>query len=277
MNRIQAIAIIASLAIHASLIGTMRGYKWTNRVVPIPQIQKKEEVAIEFVDVPDTAKESKVKKDSKVISDKTVEAKDRLKEKIKDGKAKAKVLDKSKQIAKKSAESVNSVPPQPQPQPQPKMPESMGPNKIEQPEMPQVPAQQPSKVEYDIVNIPEVSESIFNAPEEGPLSFEVQAHKIGPYFKQIKRSIERYWLSYLVFKYQNRAPQASEAVVRFKILPSGEVANVTVLEFYGDTLFRDFSVASIVNTAPFPPLPSDLKEELKKEGGLDIVFTFTYK
>lgn len=277
MNKIRIAAVIMSIGIHAGLVGAFNGHRFAGNLVPVLPVQKKDEVSLEFVEVPETQEESKVKKDTKVISDKTVEAKDRLKDKIKDSKSRAKEVDKGKQIPKRSSEAVRPVMPQPVPQPEPKLPDMMGPSPEKQEVVPQIPVKQTPRVEFDVINIPEITDSIFSAPEEGPLSFEAQAHKIGPYFKKIKRDIERYWISYLIFKYQNTAPQESEVAVKFKILKNGDVQGVTVLEYSGDPLFRDFSVASIVNTAPFPPLPENLKEDIEKEGGLDIVFTFKYR
>lgn len=293
MNRIAAICLMVSIAIHASLIGVLSGSKWIGRLAPIIPVQQKGEVSLEFVEVPETTSESKVKKEARTISDKTVEAKDTIKDKIKDKMARTKEVYKGKQIAKASPQSIIHSPqsivhsPQiPQQMPQQAVPMSQPQAEIPKPQIfspripipsPQPPAEKVPRVEYDVINIPEVSESIFSAPEEGPLAFETQAHKIGPYFKQIKKRIERYWLSYLVFRYQNNAPQESETVVSFKILFSGEITEVNILEYFGDELFKDFCVASIVNTAPYPPLPENIKDEFKKEGGLKIVFTFRYR
>ncbi len=284
MNKIHIASILLSVSIHASLIGAFDGQKMGIRAIqPPPQLKNKpEDVSFEFVEIPDSVPSTKeINKESKVISDKSVKAKDNSKkEEAREHKARAKDIYKSKQIAKVSMPSVQPAPPKPvvQEVQKQKLPDSEGMKKPEQQTPPDTPSPQlPKKVEYDIVNLPEVSESIFSAPDTGPLSFEAQAHKIGPYFKEVKRRIEKYWMSYLLFKYQNSAPQESETVVKFKILPSGEVTAVTVVEYSGDVLFRDFSVASITNTSPFPPLPENLKEELKKEGGLDIIFTFRYR
>lgn len=275
MNRIRIISLGISIFIHTSLLGVMSGSGWIGRWVPVLPVQKKSEIALEFVEVPEEIEEAKTKKKTKVISDKTVEAKDRVKEKPKDKKARTKEVSKGKQIAKRTLESPKVIPPQPIPSPE--VDDKYGGVLGKEKSAPQVPMSKLPKVEYDIINIPEVSESIFSTSSEGPLTFETQAHKIGPYFKQVKRRIENYWLSYLVFKYQNTAPEESEAVVSFKILPTGEVNSVSVLEYSGDKLFRDFCVASITNTSPFQPLPENLEEEFKKEGGLDIVFTFRYR
>lgn len=264
MNKIRNISLGISLFIHTSLIGVMNSAGWIGKWMPSIPIRQKSEVALEFVEVPEESQDSKDEKKTKVISDKTVEAKDKIEEEVKERKARAKEVAKGKQIAKASLQPLQSVP---------EMPDKFG----DQPSIPQIPMPERPKVEYDIINIPEVSESIFSTPSEGPLTFETQVHKIGPYFKQIKKKIENYWLRYLIFRYQNTAPQESEVVVSFKILPSGEVTEVKILEYSGDELFRDFCVASITNTAPFPPLPEKLEEELKKEGGLNIVFTFRYR
>lgn len=264
MNKIRNISLGISIFIHTSIIGIMNGSGWIGKWMPSIPIKQKTEVALEFVEIPEEIPESKAKKETKVISDRTVEAKDMVEEESKDRKARTKEVAKGKQIVKISPKL---------PLPVPTIPDKFG----DQPSIPQMPMPEPPRVEYDIINIPEVSESIFSTPSEGPLTFETRAHKIGPYFKQIKKKIENYWLRYLIFRYQNTAPQESEVVVSFKILSNGEVAGVSILEYSGDELFRDFCVASITNTAPFPPLPENLEEELKKEGGLSIVFTFRYR
>jgi len=348
MNKIRGLCIGLSLLAHVSLVGALNNTAWMKKLIPVMPmpvpVQKAHDMEVEFVDTPDNAEGAKeVTKNSKVISDKSVKAKDSAKEQIKEGKAKAKILDKVKQLDKNapsspSQPSVKPVPPSlpaAQLMPEEELPKKVEPVKPELPKKkvsaPNVPAenvvlkesqvsesekrkeekppdvvrvptmvpeqtpiqrplqkpqeamksipQQPQKptVEYDIVNLPEVSESIFSSPNEGDFSIEAQEHKIGPYFKKIKKQIEAYWLRYLFFKYQNTAPKVSEVVVSFKILPSGELGSVKVLEFSGDPLFRDFCVAAVTNNAPFDPLPENIKEEYKKDGGLDVVFTFKYQ
>lgn len=275
MSKIRYFSIGISIIIHTSLAGVMSSTGWIGKWLPSIPLKQKSGLALEFVEIPEEVVESKFKKDTKVISDKSVDVKDKIKEDVRKGKAKTKEVTKGKQIARTSLQSPVSSPQAPTPTPQ--VQDKSGGIEGDRPSMPQMPKPEQPKVEYDIINIPEVSESIFSTPYEGPLTFETQAHKIGPYFKQIKKKIENYWLRYLVFRYQNNAPQESEAVVSFKILPNGEVTGVKILEYSGDGLFRDFCVASITNTAPFPPLPENLEEELKKEGGLSIVFTFRYR
>lgn len=271
----RLISLTMSILIHASLAGLTSNSGWMGKLLPVVPIQKKSGLALEFVEVPEETAEDKIKKESKVISDKTVKAKDMIKEVVKEQKTRTKVVSKGKQIAKKSQRPLLA---NNQPALVPPLPLQSSNLGEKQPVTPEVPSPEPpKKIEYDIINIPSVSESIFSAPLEGPISFETQAHKIGPYFKQVKKKIENYWLRYLIFKYQNTAPQESEAVVSFKILSSGQVENVSLLEHSGDELFKDFCIASIVNTAPFPPLPLNLKDEIKKEGGLSIVFTFRYR
>lgn len=273
MNRIRNISLAVSVFVHTSLIGFMNSSGWMGKWFPSIPVREKSEVSLQFVEIPEEIPESKIEKDTKVISDKTREAKDKIEGEVKDKKAKAKEAAKGKQIAK------NTLSPEPA-SPMPPLPVLQVPDKaggMEDIRPLESKPEPEKKIEYEIINIPEVSESIFSTEDEGPLTFDTKAHKIGPYFKEVKGRIENYWLRYLIFRYQNTAPEESEAVVSFKILPNGDVSEVSVLEYSGDELFRDFCVASVTSTSPFSPLPENLLLELKKEGGLNIVFTFRYR
>lgn len=271
MNRIRVISLGISLFIHTTVIGVMSGSGWVARwVSPIP-IKKEDRFVLEFVEVPEEVQEIKTQKDIKTISDKTVSAKDMIKERIKEMEARRKHVSKGKQIAKASLQIQDSVP-----QTVSKPIDVTGRGEVFQ-QRPVVEGAKPPEIGYDVINLPSVSESIFSTPEEGPLTFEAKAHKVGPYFKKVKQRIEKYWLSYLVFRYQNISPQENEVIISFKILPTGEVTDVNVLEYCGDELFKEFCVAAIVNTSPFPPLPDNLEKDLEEEGGLNIVFTFRYR
>ena len=295
MNRTRAICLGVSLLIHGSFIGAMNyGGMLTQWLQPLPAPKQEDKLMLEFVEVPESALDTEIIEETNVISDKTTEAKDLTEDALEDNKAKSKREDDLKQMPKEEFKDFKEAPEKPKKQAEPEtkpepeaipVEEAIAPEQKqkevkkeeETPSEPQMALQQQKKFEYEIVNLPEVSESIYSTGQKGQLTFQTKAHKIGHYFKDIKKKIEKYWLSYLVFKYKNRSPQMSETMVSFKILPNGEVTEVEVLEHEGDTLFKDFCMASVTNTAPFPPLPDDLWEEVQDEGGLNIVFTFSYK
>ena len=271
---------------HMSLIGIMSGGGWLQKwMLPLPvPVPLEKKINLEFVEVPEQAPETEEEKETNVISDKSVSAKDKSTEKIKEQESRSREAEEGKQMAKRTMPRIEEPIPRPEQKPPsekaPPVKELTDKPKTEEPPEPPIPhppVPEKPKVEYDIISLPEVSESIFSAPEKAQLTFDTKAHKIGHYFKEVKRKIEKYWLSSLVFRYQNMMPQENEVVVSFKILPSGAVVEVNVLESSGDELFKSFCVASVVNTAPFPPLPEKLEEEIKEEGGLGIIFTFRYQ
>lgn len=272
MNKIRSISIGVSLFIHTSVIGLMGGGGWIQRWIPVIPPPKSTEVALQFVDSPpseeEVVPEAELEEESRVVSDKTVAAKD-IEEEMREalGETKSKEISEGKQLAKLSQGMPKPAPQIPRPQ------ETMeGITPIAS--LPDEAIQDTSG--DDIVSLPEISEDILSTPEKGAVTFEAQYHKIGPYFKEIKREIEGYWLGYLIFKYPNTAPIESETTVSFKILPTGEVTGLEVVEYNGDVIFRDFCVATISNTAPYPPLPEGI-DEVEEEGGLGIVFTFRYR
>lgn len=268
MNKIRSISVAVSLFIHTSVIGLMGGGDWLQRWMPVIPLPEKTEVALQFVDSPEHAPEAEPGEESKVVSDKTMAAKDTEEEVLEaPGETKTEEVSEGKQLAKLSQGLPKPALPMPRP------PESV---EGESPVTPSMDEAMEGALKEDIVSLPEISEDIFSTSEEGQLTFEAQYHKIGPYFKEIKKRIEGYWLGYLVFKYPNTAPIENETTVSFRILPTGDVTELEVVEYSGDIIFRDFCVATISNTAPYPPLPEGIKE-VEEEGGLDIVFTFRFK
>lgn len=293
MNNIRNICIAISLFIHTSFISVFGTESWLEKWLPVIPKPDSTEVALRFIDSPlqeNLAEQDKDQK-SKFISDKSVTAKDtdHVTPKVPE-KTKVKEISKSKQLAKLTKEL---------PKPFPDRERSKQPKKkikpkdyIESKESREKPQQEEPKKEpkvtpsanktiqavagRDTVNLPQVSEDLFSAYDKERISFEAQYHRIGPYFKEIKGIIETYWLGYLVFRYPNTAPVESETIVSFRVLPSGDVENVEVVEHSGDVLFRDFCVATVSNTAPYPPIPEDI-EDLEEDGGLNIVFTFRYR
>lgn len=297
MDRITYKSIFLSLFIHASVIGLWGG-EWSRDFVFFKR-NFDNRVTLQFVDSPEDIKEEKQEKESKLISDKMVSAKD-MKEDIleKEKMAKAKEILKGKQLRKSEQKQAlyarqaisgdNS---------RLLHPDSVGVRNDREGwrTPPQVDdrreAQDKSAVIIEeksrasagvnpqtdnVYTLPEISEDLMSTHLEGNLTFETQYHKLGPYFKEIKKEIENFWLGYLVFKYPNTAPIESETTVSFKILATGAVIDLDVVEYSGDTVFRDFCVATISNTAPYPALPNGV-EEVEKEGGLRVVFTFRYR
>ena len=312
MNKIRTICVAASLFIHSTAITMIAHDNWVERIMTVKLPDIESELRLQFVDTPDGVPPEQESKDAKLISDKSVTAQDEYEgesESEAEG-SRTEEAEEGRQLAKQSQavvqqpkepvlkqpeeEPVEEEEEEPEPEPEPEikdLSEEPAPEKdkpdivtaklttpampIEEQITPEIESPQPAD---DIVSLPEVSEDIFNAKFKGELLFETAYHKMGPYFKDLKREIEFYWLKYLLFKYPNSAPIESEVTISFIVLPDGSVIDIKVVEFIGDEIFKDFCVATINNTAPFPPLPEDVSEdELGEKGGLDIVFTFRFR
>jgi len=293
MNNIRGVSIAVSLLIHSFAISFIAGGNWLEKWMPvIPQV-KTAQTVLQFVDSPEDIPKKKIKRPPEFVSDKPVSSKDMDKKAgKKTGRTKTSKLGKIKQIAKAQRRTVRIFAPASNRKTEAKKnikkqdianflaSDRIKPlnnhsieNLIQGAASPALLLQ--GKRGEDIIKLPGISADILSASQKGPIAFEARYHKFGPYFKQVKRKIERYWLRYLVFRYPNNEPVKNEAVLSFKILPSGKVAYLDVVSYSGDTVFRDFCVSTISNTAPYPPIPKGIKEA-EENGGIDIVFTFKY-
>lgn len=303
MDKIKNISISISLLIHAAIISGFSVYGLMQNVMPKIQQPQHKDVTLQFIDTPDVMQNEEQKEDtkSKVISDKNIAAKDMNKKlEVKPGETAAGKPEEIKQYQKNAqgipGEELQQREQEPVKKEDIKKEEKDASKKETQglllnkerkkeeikekkDELKPVKKTMPDTSGKDIVNLPALNDGLFSAPNKNGLSFEVQYHKIGPYFKQIKRKIENYWLGYLVFRYPNSAPVESEAVISFLIKPTGEVVDIKVVESSGDIIFRDLCVAAIVHTSPYAPLPSDIEDidEIERKGGLEIVFSFRYR
>jgi len=286
MNKIRAICIVTSICIHTSAIGIFSGSSWLEKVlIPIKK-QDFDRLALQFVDSPEVFDEKKIDKKINDISDKALTAKDELKEeKEVEDKTKTKENDVVKQLAKRSSLRQKSIPYNEEKKEKKDLLKES--NRLEKkPEYKESVEQKEDKaldsmasdnsLDDDMISIPEITEDLVSAKSKGTVTFETSYHEIGPYFKDVKKKIEHYWLGYLLFKYPNMKPEESSATVSFKILPTGDVSNLEIVDYNGDIIFKDFCIATISNTAPYDPLPEGIKE-VEKEGGINIVFTFRYR
>jgi len=315
MSKVRYICLSISIIVHTGFIGMMEGRGYLQQWLAITPPEPQRELQLQFVDTPSEAPAEEVDSQlSKLISDKAVKAKDMSEElEVEDSASRGQEIEEGRQLpedsqavqqaqqaVKEAAQQQRDVQPERQTEPKkeevedailPSEPQEEKPEpesemvltKLDQP-IKQIqeqlqPPMPPREKSDDIVSLPEVSEDIFSTKYKGELVFETSYHRMGPYFKELKKRIQAYWLSYLLFKYPNTAPQESETTVGFKILPSGEVESIEVVEFYGDEIFRDFCVATINNTAPYPPLPEEVVEEMEymEEETMDIVFTFRFR
>ncbi len=97
---------------------------------------------------------------------------------------------------------------------------------------------------------PFFEDNISNAPVTGEESFNIKKHEYAPYYKHIKDKIRLYWL----LQYGTDASINQETrdykpvIVTFKVLPSGKIDNVIILDSAGNELLASKIQISIQNT-----------------------------
>ena len=62
-------------------------------------------------------------------------------------------------------------------------------------------------------------------------------------------------------------------IIGVKIADNGRLMDASVDESSGDQVFDRSAMRAVLQAAPFPPIPSELKEKISKAGGLAFRFT----
>ena len=87
---------------------------------------------------------------------------------------------------------------------------------------------------------------------------------LGPYIRKLQQAIKYNWNPT-----ENNAQK--RVVTSFVIAKNGNLLNYFVKESSGDKLLDKTAINAIKKSAPFSPLPSNLKED-----SIEIQFTFSY-
>lgn len=109
----------------------------------------------------------------------------------------------------------------------------------------------------------------FNADELGGFSFNTYDWDFAPYMLEMKRKVERNVFPPPAFTYMGLI--SGETLLRFKVMPNGEVKDLVVLKYTGHESLKETSVKAIVNSSPFKPLPADFPED-----HLEVTASFIY-
>jgi len=109
----------------------------------------------------------------------------------------------------------------------------------------------------------------FNADELGGLSFNTYNWDFAPYMLEMKRKVERNVFPPPAFTYMGLI--SGETLLRFRVLPNGEVKELTVLKYVGHESLKETSVQAISISSPFKPLPADFPEDY-----LEVTASFHY-
>jgi TonB family protein len=62
-------------------------------------------------------------------------------------------------------------------------------------------------------------------------------------------------------------------IVGVRIADNGRLMDASVDESSGDQVFDRSAIRAVFQAAPFPPIPSELKEKISRAGGLALRFT----
>ncbi|MBI5599587.1 MAG: TonB family protein [Deltaproteobacteria bacterium] len=80
------------------------------------------------------------------------------------------------------------------------------------------------------------------------------------YYNALQEKIHSVWI------YPGEARRDINTIVSMRILRSGELKSVWVEKKSGDTLFDESAVKAVKKASPYPPLPTDLKDEFLEVG-----------
>jgi hypothetical protein len=110
--------------------------------------------------------------------------------------------------------------------------------------------------------------------EVGDPQMATQQNLMVPYLKKVKKKIFDSW--YNLVRRQTSEFMGSRVVVVFSIQANGSISDLEVKTIEGNSLYRDFCLTAVKNSAPFDPLPVEIPKFLKKNS-LPIQFTFFYE
>lgn len=109
----------------------------------------------------------------------------------------------------------------------------------------------------------------FSAKDLGGFSFNTYNWNFAPYMLAMKKKVERNIFPPPAFTHMGLI--SGETLVRFKVMPNGEVKDLAVLKYTGHESLKETSVQAILNSSKFRPLPSDFPEDY-----LEVTAFFTY-
>jgi outer membrane biosynthesis protein TonB len=109
----------------------------------------------------------------------------------------------------------------------------------------------------------------FSAEDLGGFSFNTYDWDFAPYMLEMKRKVERHVFPPPAFTRMGLI--SGETLLRFKVMPNGEVKDLVVLKYTGHESLKETSVNAIKNSSRFKPLPADFPKDY-----LEVTAAFTY-
>ncbi len=287
LNRIRKITLGISIILHLLFLLSFKSIHSIslfnlNNSEPLPENTDQEKrIEFELVETPDDAIQQRPSEPTDLISDKNSIARDRY-------------LAKDKPTGGPYSEGDFDIknPEQPPPMPENNQSQTAQPNQyadadenfeqkysqnqsyysMNQPKfsrqalMGKTETPQSSKQE---IQRPNYDSDEFNAKEIGGMAFNTYAWDFAPYMLHMKRKVERNVFPPPAFTHMGLID--GETIVRFKVLPNGEMQDLKVLQYKGHKALMETSVHAIENSSPFKPLPPDFPENY-----LEVTASFTY-
>jgi len=125
------------------------------------------------------------------------------------------------------------------------------------------------QVRQENLNRPLYENRDFNAKDLGGFSFNTYNWDFAPYMLAMKRKVEHNIFPPPAFTHMGLI--SGVTILRFKVMPNGEVKDLKVLRYSGHPSLKETSVQAILNSSWFKPLPSDFPENF-----LEVTASFTY-
>lgn len=125
------------------------------------------------------------------------------------------------------------------------------------------------QVRQENLNRPLYENTEFNAKDLGGFSFNTYNWDFAPYMLAMKRKVEHNIFPPPAFTHMGLI--GGDTILRFKVMPNGEVKDLKVLRFSGHPSLKETSVQAILNSSRFKPLPADFPEDF-----LEVTASFSY-
>jgi outer membrane biosynthesis protein TonB len=109
--------------------------------------------------------------------------------------------------------------------------------------------------------------------QTGIAAFNVAGSPFGAYDKAIIRAVQSRW--YRLISQNALYERTGEVTVHFDLMADGSVQNMTVKNNTAGQILALFCEKAVVDSAPFAPLPEELRELIGGEPR-DVNFTFYY-
>ena len=109
----------------------------------------------------------------------------------------------------------------------------------------------------------------FSVDDLGGFAFNTYNWDFAPYLLQLKKTIQRHIFPPPAFTQMGIIN--GKNIVRFKILPNGQMRDLVVISYQGHKSLVETSINAIANSAPFRPLPANFPEPF-----LEVTASFWY-